>query len=193
MFPTIGRSAKSGLVAFALVVVMGGAACGGRSLQHDATSNDPPAEAGRGQPRDTACGGTVQATGSTPNGSFDANYISAILIRGDCTGFFVEVAETSRSDSDAFFLHPPVGSSGSYLGTSTGTASYQTTSGSMRGASEVMATVTVTGFPDPPPTNASDLADGGSDVVTGSFSIETPGFSLAGTFSTPICAFNVCI
>jgi hypothetical protein len=185
-----GRAA----VVVRLLLAAGCVGCGG-TLQHGLA---PDGAAGGGSTfdataptaRPAACGGTVQAGGMTPHGTFDARYIVGRLGVGDCSAFGLTVAQTGLSDSDAFWLFASVQPDGSRLGTTTETATYSVPAGSLLETTNVSATVTITAFPT---IDFTDLPDGGTDPVVGSFTVEGSGFSVTGTFSTPICAFNICV
>ena len=100
------------------------------------------------------------------------------------------IAQTDRPDSDSFSLSASPQPDGSRLGTTTGTGWYAVPGVFEHSYTDVSATVTITSFPNPVP---SDLRDAGDDLVVGSFAIDASGFSVTGTFSTPICAFNLCV
>jgi hypothetical protein len=180
-----------------LLMAAGSVGCGG-SLQHGALPFGTDASAGGTggsnqqppQPREPACGGMVQTIGTTPYGSFDAHYIFSRLGGGDCGDFLLTIAQTDHSDSDAFSFDAPPQPDGSWLGITSGTAWYFAPGSPSLSTVSVGGTITISAFPNPVPT---DLRDAGDELVVGSFSIDAPGFSVMGTFSTPICRFNICI
>ena len=196
----------SGGLALLFVVGLGATGCGGSSAGsgRDATTDGRPldhtADRHAGDlasdvaithpdgatPLPPACGGTVQATGTTPYGSFSAQYVYVSLAL--CAEeLLIAVAPSDSYDSDMIEIRVlPDPQTHSHLGTSTVTATYLVAG---TGAQQsVPAQVTITAFP---PTVLIDQ-DGGLDPVAGSFSIDTTGFSISGTFSSSLCAVVAC-
>jgi hypothetical protein len=81
----------------------------------------------------------------------------------------------------------PNSQTNSYLGASTPATTYVAPGGTGN-VESVPAQLNITAFP---PTLVQGQ-DGGLDPVTGSFSIDTTGFSITGTFSSPLCAAVTC-
>src|SRR5579863_4574403 len=175
--PSRARRALRGLaLVFAVGLVV--AACGGSSATagRDAAVdrqpkldgfNDLTSDLGSTQtdgshlPLPAACGGTVQVTGTTPYGSFSAQYVDVSLT--PCGGELdIVIAQSDISDSARldFRLIPQ---STTHLGTSMVAAMYAPPGGAGTTQS-VPAQVTITAFT---PTLVMDQ-DGGRDPVTGS-------------------------
>ena len=196
----------SGGLAVLLLAGIGVMGCGGSSVAsgRDATTDGRPVDhtADRhtddgasdlvishpdgATPLPAACGGTVQASGTTPSGSFSAQYVYLSLAL--CADeLLIAVAPSDSYDSDMIEIRVlPDPQTDSHVGTSTVTATYVAAG---TGAQEsVPVQVTITAFP---PTVVPDQ-DGGLDPVTGSFSIDSSGFSISGTFSSSLCAVDSC-
>jgi hypothetical protein len=171
------------------------AALDGRPVDYsDGHSDGRSSELGLVQPDSSnaalpsPCGGTVQTTGTTPSGSFSAQYVFASYATcGDV--LLVDIAESGSNDSDLIrILLSRNSQTSSFLGaTTTANVTYVNPGGT--GTEESLpAEVNITSFP---PTISGDQ-DGGLDPVTGSFSIDTGGFSITGSFSSPLCAVVAC-
>lgn len=165
------------------------AADASNGLDHtsDAASDMGNFADGSRAPRVAACGGSVQANGTTPNGPFSAQYVFVSLSL--CSEqLSISIASSSSVDSDMFkMVSIPNSQTNSYLGASTPATTY-VAAGANDKVESVPAQLNITAFP---PTLVQDQ-DGGMDPVTGSFSIETTGFSITGTFSSPLCATVGC-
>ena len=133
-------------------------------------------------PLPASCGGTVQATGTTPSGSFSGHYI--FIGFSTCgSNLTVSISQTDSYDTGELWLHPTLNpQTNSFLRTSSANADYLAP-GSIGPAETVLAEVTLTSFP--PTTNLTQ--DGGLDPITGSFSIDSDGFSITGGFSSSLC------
>ena len=168
------------------------AAVGWKSVASDAAISDRPralptdsasADLGRARPdgpvtRLPACGGTVTATGTTPDGSFSAQYV---FVSFNCNLLSVDIAESNLADSAS--LHIPLDTNPQtvWLGETTPVATY--TSSGMTAQYSIGAVVDVTQAP-----RALYEGDAGPTPVMGSFKIETNWFSFSGTFSSQICS-----
>jgi hypothetical protein len=126
----------------------------------------------------------VQASGTTPYGTFDAHYVYMRFNYGICGSPWIDLAQTELSNSDLLRILVDADSTGSYLGTRDDLADYfQTTDG---GTSTVGLHVhlDVVSFPNPPPYGGIDA---GTEPVVGTFTIDDQGFSISGGFATPVC------
>ena len=129
------------------------------------------------------CGGTVDATGSTPLGAFRAEVVRVTYFR--CGPSATVSMESTDKQVLALGATLPFGDGGPSI--APGPISTIATLSAPPSHSILRTTGTLT-------VDAADVpgVGGGTPGMTGTFALSNDGFSMTGMFSTPYCWVDVC-
>jgi hypothetical protein len=186
------------VISISAAIAIGG--CGGRTLTYradaayaDARRADArPAEDVTGLARSPSCGGTVKASGTTPDGPFTAVDIRIDRCDGDCAPLVVSIATSSTWTGRRLTLFPRPNANGSYLGALATQVLLDNVDG---GPPLTLASMVAIVAADP----ENLTGDAGSvqatpfGAVTGTFEVHDRGVDISGTFSSPVCSSRLSI
>ena len=129
------------------------------------------------------CGGTVEATGSTPLGAFRAEVVRVSYF--PCGPIVTVSMQSPAKQVLALSATLPFADGGASI--APGTISTTATLSAPPSHSILMTTGTMT-------VAAADVpwVDGGTPGITGAFALSNDGFSMTGTFSAPYCFVSIC-
>ena len=160
--------------------------CGGRvrpAPGGGATIPDPPLSA-------LTCGGVVDGSGSTPFGSFVAEYVHVRRCVGDCAPLSVQVVGAGSNPRPTFSFSFRSDPTGSFVGVSTMDAILQTGQAgrlSVSGWFEMTSAAPLNLTVDP------GIEAGPFGSTTGTFSIHDAGVDVSGAFSSPVCTSGLSV
>jgi hypothetical protein len=134
-----------------------------------------------------ACGGTVDASGTTPSGAFDGTdvHLRVVFV---CRRVDVTITDLTTGGVLAFSVRPSSdGGVLSLVGQQTVTAAFAARGST---ATTTMATVNVTMADDPFTGGNANAQPTGH--MEGTFTLAQDGFSVSGSFSSPYCMNYTC-
>jgi hypothetical protein len=135
------------------------------------------------------CGGSVEATGATPAGTFNATMVSARF--GACDSVLVTIGDQTEQLSLSFSVALHTADGGTVA---TGTQTVIADLHDNRGRTTSTLTSETTSADDVYAREAVDAGplDGGiQGQIAGTFKLSQDGFAIAGAFSTPYCQLNL--
>jgi hypothetical protein len=141
-------------------------------------------------PRIVGCGGTVQASGTSPVGPFTATGLNVAILQ-NCAAVYVDILDESSGAILGFSLPLPTADADMVFQMSGDTVFGSFSSPALNGGGRKVDAPTKVTFTGSDPFAAPD-AGGSWGTLDGTFETVpgTTGISISGSFSSPYCLFN---